>query len=250
MDEFRTPVRILLLTLVLLFPCAVLPKGPERHTIPRPAGPRLWGATPAAGSARNSKATVAPNLRRTSFLTQHSYAIWTDYYSCLSRQFDLNPLYFRRFYYNTEPLVTPELLKITLKAPLRSSSEMLDSIDELEAIFENNQSGSLLDRQAVLEKCEKIRELAKAIRNNQTISYIDVGKGKDLYSPKSRAIQPEDFQRLREMAVDLNRQLKNLYSSTSTATVSVDSFNEPSLESLAKGIEKMCKAIENSSKRM
>jgi len=128
---------------------------------------------------------------------------------------------------------------------------MIDSIDELEAMFENSQSGNLVDRHAILEKCEKIRELAKGIRNNQTISYIDVGKGKDLYSGKERyAIQPEDFQKLRRMAVDLNRQLKNLYNSTSTATVSVDSYREPSLESLAKGIEKMCKAIENSSKRM
>jgi hypothetical protein len=243
--------RFLLLILVILFPCAAQPQGRARQATPRPAGARTSSTTSTAGNARAFRTMVVPNLRRTSFVNPHSYFIWTNYYYYLSRQFDLNPMYFRRFYYNREPLVTPEILKLTLSAPMRSSSEMLGSIDELEAMFENSRSGNLADRQAILEKCEKIRELAKAIRNNQTLSYIDVGKGKNLHSEKERyAVQQEDLQKLREMAVDLNRQLKDLYNCTSTATVSVDSYREPSLESLAKGIEKMCKAIENSSKRM
>ena len=55
---------------------------------------------------------------------------------------------------------------------------------------------------------------------------------------------------MREMAVDIDRQLRNLYSQPTTSTVSVENYSEPSLGSLARGIEKICKSIESSSKRM
>ena len=251
MSGVTKAVGILLFAIVFMLPYTAQPKGPERRAIPRPAVSHVSVPSAGAAKARNSATIVVPGRRGASFMSPRSYVIWTNYYAYLSRQFDVNPLYFRRFYYNTEPLITPEILRLTLRAPLQTSLEMLNSIDELQAMIENSKSGNTLDRQAVLEKCERIRDLAKNIRSNQTLSYIDVGQGKDLYSQKAHdTIRPEDFQKLREMAVDLNRQLKNLYASTSTATVSIDSYKEPSLESLAKGIEKMCKAIENSSKRM
>lgn len=252
-------VRIPLLILVLLFPCAAQPRDAQKRHMPQPAGsapnvqpgPRVIGRTAGTGSVQGSKVAAVPNLRRTSFQNIRSYYLWNNYYSYLSRQFALNPLYFNRFYRNTEPLVTPEILKMTLSTPLQSSSEMLDSIDELESMFQNSQAGERLDRQAFLDKCERIRELAKAIRSNQTLSYVDVGTGKDSYQQREHgALQPDDFKRLREMAVDLNRQLKNLYSSNSTATVSVESYRQPSMESLAKGIEKICRDLESSSKRV
>jgi hypothetical protein len=241
--------RFLPFFLVFLLLCAAQAEDSARNVRSKRAGPPARGASTSA-NARSFRTMVTPDLRRTSFESPHSYFIWSNYYYSLSRQFDLNPRYFRRFYYNVEPLVTPEILKLTLNAPLQSSSEMLASIDELEAMFANSQSGNL-DRKTVLERCEKIRLLAKSIRSNQTLSYIDVGEGKNLFSENEHyAVQPENFRKLREMAVGLNRHLKNLYNSTSTATVSVDSYREPSIESIAKSIEKICKAIENSSKRM
>jgi hypothetical protein len=207
----------------------------------------------AGYSVNGSSYSVAPNrvLQQTSFGTITNYYNWTNYYSYLVGAFDMTPTYFTRFYRNPEPLITPEILKRTLNEPLRLSKEMLDSIDRLEDILQALTEGSDADKKALLERSKRIRELAKQIRNNQTLATIDLRKEEKLYENDQRsALDPEAIERMREMAVDLDRQLRNMYSESSTSTVSVESYKEHSLESLAKGIERVCKSIEYSAKRM
>jgi hypothetical protein len=204
--------------------------------------------TSSVGHTANSGTVVySPDLRGTSFQTFDSYYTWNNYYSYLSTHFDVSPVYFGRFYRNSEPLITPVMLKLTLREPIRLSSEMLDSIDQLQEIFESDRS----DRQALVEKSKRIRELAKQIRRNQTLSNFDLRENKKLYSQREHAaLSPEAMQELRRMATDLDRQLRDMYRQSSTSTVSVDSYKEPSLESLTKGIEKICKGIETQSKKL
>jgi hypothetical protein len=211
------------------------------------------GSTVSATGSVSSPGTVVymPSLRGTSFQTYTSYYIWNNYYSYLSTHFDLNPLYFNRFYRNTEPLITPAMVKLTLNEPIKLSSEILDSIDQLEEIIESGQAGTSTDKQALVEKSRYIRDLAKKIRRNQTLSYIDLREDKNLYSKdESSALSPEAMAELRGMATNLDHQLRNMYRQSSTSTVSVDSYREPSLESLTKGIEKLCKVIESQSKKL
>jgi hypothetical protein len=271
------------LALVLIFlPSAALGQRGgmvDGETVSRPAGSHVGAVASPVGSgggggvvsggagsvpATSSPATSAnyapgagnsvgmPNLRGTSFGTVDSYYSWNNYYSFLCKSYSLNPLYFSRFYRNSEPLITPIMLKLTLRVPLRLSSEMLTSIGQLEKMIEDFHSGTTPDKQALLEKSYKIREIAKQIRNNQTLSNIDLRRKEDLYKQEAghESLSPETLTKLREMAVDLDRQLRNAYNLSSTATVSVDNYKEHSFESLAKGIERLCKAIENSSKRM
>ncbi len=204
------------------------------------------GHTPNEGTA-----VYQPDLRGSSFGSFNSYSTWNNYYSYLTASFDVSPVYFDRFYRNTEPLITPAMLKLTLREPIKLSSEMLDSIDRLQEMLEAKRSGASTDREALMEKSKHIRKLAKRIRHNQTLVCVDLRKNKNLYSGGEKdAFNPEEMQRLRGMATDLDRQLKNMYRQSSTSTVSVESYKEPSLESLTKGIEKICKAIETYSKRL
>jgi hypothetical protein len=209
-------------------------------------------ASASSGSTSNAGTAVyQPNLRGSSFRTFNSYYMWNNYYSYLSSNFALNPVYFDRFYRNTEPLITPVMLKLTLREPIRLSSEMLDSIDRLQEMLEAGLSGASTDKQALMEKSRHIRDLAKRIRQNQTLSYIDLRENKNLFNDGEHdAFSPEAMQKLRGMATDLDRQLRNMYRQASTSTVSVESYKEPSLESLTKGIEKICKVIETHSKRL
>ena len=195
------------------------------------------GGYGTGGGGGGGGITYQPNLSGTSFQNYSTYYNWNNYYSYLWTHYNLNPLYFGRFYRNFEPLITPD---------------MLGSIDELEGMLAQNASASPADKRALLEKSKHIRELAKQIRRNQTLSNYDIRKYENLFKNEEdlRALGPEALNKLREMAVDLDRQLRNIYSQSSTSTVSVDSYSEPSIESLAKGIEKLCKAIENSSKRI
>jgi hypothetical protein len=162
------------------------------------------------------------------------------------------PSYFTRFTRNYEPRITPEMLKIALRDPLIISKEMLRAIDQLESMLAEARTGKAVDKNDIIAKSQAIRVFAKEIRENRTLSIIDVSSKKmDSAEPDTRdALGPEAIAKLREMALDLNRQLTNLYSLPSASTVSVESFKEPSFGSTAKAIEKYCRAIENSSKRL
>jgi hypothetical protein len=202
--------------------------------------------SPSAGMS-----AALPSLRGTSFGTIGAYYNWNNYYSYLYSNYNMNPLYFSRFYRNVEPLITPDMLKLTLRTPILLGEEMINAIDQLELMLKETESETTIDRQALREKSESIRKLAKEIRRNRTLSVIDLRKKRDLYKREEHdSLSPESLAMLREMAVDLNRQLREMYRQSSTAVISVDSYNEPSLESLAKGIEEVCKDIEKYSKQM
>jgi hypothetical protein len=193
----------------------------------------------------------APHIGGTSFNTVGMYYTWLDYYSYLYSYYHFYPFYFDRFYRNNEPLMTPAMLRITLRQPLRRSEAMLKSIDELDSLLSDARAGKAVDKQAILAKTQEIRDYAKQIRQDPTVSIADIHKDTMLFKDDNvNALDPETIAKLHEMALDLNRQLRNLYSESSTSTVSVESYKEPSFESVAKGIEKACKAIEHSSKRL
>jgi hypothetical protein len=202
-------------------------------------------------SGSPSGPSYTPPLQGSSFYTPRSYYYWNDYYSYLLRYYSFDPLYFGRFIRNSEPLITPAMLKTTISEPLILSRQMLRSIDELDLMLADARAGKSVDKAAIAEKSQQIRDLAKAIRLNRTIALVDIREDTDLLKGEDiDALSPEAIAKLREMALDLNRQLTNLYTTSSSATISVDSFREASFGSVTKGIEKVCKAIENSSKRL
>ena len=211
------------------------------------------GPSTSPGGRTHTRGTTVymPELRRTSFPTFNSYYMWSNYYSYLSANFGVNPLYFDRFYRNSEPLITPGMLKLTLREPIGLSSEMLDSIDQLQEMLTSGLPENPANRQTLAATSRHIRELAKRIRLNETLSYFDLRAKRNLYNQsENSALGLEAMQKLRGMAADLDHQLRNMYRQSATSTVSVDSYKEPSLESLTKGIEKICKEIETQSKKL
>ncbi len=193
----------------------------------------------------------SPNLQGTSFYSNSIYQSWNDYYFYLNRYYNLNSAYFTRFYRNREPLVTPALLKLTLRQPLFISTQMLRMIDELEIMYRDSLAGKAIDKEALIDKAQSIRKLAKVIRGNRTLALIDIRDETNVYDEKAfNALSLESVAKLREMALELNQQLADMASMSSSSTISVDSYRDPSFESISKGIEKACKAIEKSSKRL
>jgi hypothetical protein len=156
--------------------------------------------------------------------------------------FYLDGYYFSRFYRNTEPLITPQLARLTMSQPLSLSNRLLASIDQLEAMMQDQQAGKEVSKADIAAKTEEIRDLAKQIRQDQSIVFFDQRKEKDLLRGTQHAeLGPEAIRQMREMATDLNRQIRNLYEQKSTATVSVEALSAPSFSSLSKGIERLSK---------
>jgi hypothetical protein len=206
----------------------------------------------AFSSATPSVAVSTTVLAGSSFGTPAEYNYWYNYYSYLYSMYRIYPNYFVRFTRNYEPRMTPAMLKIALRDPLVISKEMLRAIDQLESMLSDSRDGKVVEKNDIIAKSQEIRVFAKEIRENRTLSIIDLSSKKAVSAEQDTrsALDPETIARLREMALDLNRQLTNLYSLPSTSTVSVESFREPSFESTAKAIEKVCKAIESSSKHL
>jgi hypothetical protein len=209
------------------------------------------GGGRAFGESTGSVYVPVPNLQGTSFSTPTVYTSWMSYYGYLSQYYRFNPFYFNRFYVNREPLITPAMLKITLRQPLILSNEMLSSIDELETMLLEARDGKTVDKTLLVAKAQEIRDIAKRIRQDRTLSVLDLRKDTVVYQDDGlNVLSPEAVAKLREMALDLNRQLTNMYNLSSSSTISVDTYKAPSFGSEAKSIEKLCKAIESSSKRL
>jgi hypothetical protein len=167
--------------------------------------------------------------------------------------YNVYPEYFTRFVNNNEPLMTPAMLKLTLRRPLVLASDMLKAIDDLETMTSDAHAGKSVDKKALAAKSQEIREYAKQIREDRTIAALDTTSSKKMVpvdQDNIDALNPEAIAKLREMALDINRQLVSLYTLSSSSTVSADSFKEPSFDSEAKAIDKVCKAIEHSAKRL
>ena len=198
----------------------------------------------ASGSPVASAASYAPDLRRTSFTSSRSYWDSLSYFYWVHNNYYLDRYYFSRFYRNTEPLITPQLARLTMGQPLGLSSRLLASIDQLEAMMQARRAGKEVDKAEIAVKTEEIRDLAKQIRQDQSIVFFDQRKEKDLLRGTQYAeLGPEAITQMREMALDLNRQIRSLYEQKSTAIVSVEALSAPSFSSLSKGIERLSKVV-------
>lgn len=202
--------------------------------------------TGGAGSSFN-----VPKLQGTSFNSMNSYLMWQDFLWNLQTRYFLDAMYLSRFYRNSEPLVTPHLMKMVVREPLSLSTRMLAAVDELGTLVSDLEGGKPVPKQDITTKAQEIRELAKKIRKDNTLSFVDQRADKEV--PKGENTETlglETIRQLRTMAVDMNTQLKAMYNQNSTATVSVQNLSQPSFESLSKGIERLTKVIENSAKHL
>jgi hypothetical protein len=213
---------------------------------------RGYSAAPASiAPSSGGSVSSAPNLQGTSFTSLDSYYDWQNYYWRMRTMYMLNGLYFSRFYRNTEPLVTPELMKLTLRGPLSLSTQMVSAVDQLQAMLTDLQAGKQVNKQDIAAKTQEIRDLAKKIRQDQSLAFVDrrldqsLGKGNQFDDLGLAGID-----QLRELATDLHTQLKAMYSQSTTSSVSVQNLSQPSFTSLSKGIEKLTKVIEASARRL
>jgi len=212
----------------------------------RAVGSGTYISSPTRPSGGGS---YTPNLKQTSFTSSRSYYNSLNYFYWVHNNFYLDGYYFSRFYRNTEPLITPKLARLTMSQPLNLSNRLLASIDELEALIQDQQAGKQVDKDQIAEKTVEISDLAKQIRHDQSVVFFDQRKEKNLLKgTQYKDLGPEAIGQMREMALDLNHQIRNLYEQKSTATVSVEALSAPSFSSLSKGIERLSKVVSESAR--
>jgi len=108
-----------------------------------------------------------------------------------------------------------------------------------------------VDKASIYSKTQEIRELAKKIRQDESLAFFDQRRDKDtLKTENAGELGLEAVHRLREVALDLNSQLKDMYSQSQPSTISVQSLAAPSFESLTKGIDRLSKVIDSSARKI
>lgn len=196
-------------------------------------------------------APAVPNLQGTSFYSVTSYYEWQDFLWRLRTRYMLDSMYFRRFYRNQEPLVTPHLLKLALREPLSLSSRMVLAVEDLENMVSDLQAGKPVNKKDLASKANQIREYAKKIRSDDSLAFVDRRTDTDIAKQQNfKNLGLDAITQLRGLVNDLHIQLKGMYSQTGTSTVSVHTLSQPSFESMSRGIEKLSKIIESSARKL
>lgn len=160
-----------------------------------------------------------------------------------------------RYAQGDSPL-TPTMIRFGLQDSLRSSKLMNQLVDALEAEIVRFENGELDRRQleeSVEEKTKEIRQLAKQIRRDDFLDYLDQRKDLDSRS-YSQARTPQDLRNLvlelRRWTASMEDRLSRYYAQDKTRVVEVEDLRQPSFKSVSKEIDKLAKTIEKSCSRM
>ena len=202
------------------------------------------------GTSGGGSYAPAPRLEGTSFRNNNAYFMWQNFLMNLGYMYRFN-LDTSRFLRNSEPLLTPQFAFLAARRPLGLSMQLLAVVDELESLLNEARAGKPVDVKEIEANTRQIRILAKAIRTDRSLEYIDLRTDQDLLKDTPvEQLGIDAIVRLREVALDLNSQLKAMAEESKTSTVSVDLLKRPSYSSLSKSIEKLSKVIENSARRL
>jgi len=156
-----------------------------------------------------------------------------------------------RFLRNSEPLLIPRTASLAARRPLAASAQLVQLVDELASLLAERQSGKAIDKKALDGTAEEIRRLAKQIRSDQALSFVDQRPDIDMGKIGNYdQLGLDAVAQLKEVALDLNNQLKTLSEQAQTSTVSIEYLSRPSFDSLAKGIDKLTRVIQTSARRL
>jgi len=208
------------------------------------------GSSSSSGYGGGSGGPSVPSLQGTSFHSYGTYMQWQGFLFNL-RMFYGFSMDRTRFLRNSEPLLTPRLASLAARRPLTASAELMVLVDELSSLLAETRSGKAVDGKAIDATAEQIRRLAKQIRSDEALSFVD--RRNDIDMAKAGNFEQlglDAIERLREVALDLNSQLKTLSEQSQTSTVSVDYLSRPSFDSLTKGIDKLSRVIQKSARRL
>ena len=163
--------------------------------------------------------------------------------------------YLWRYSQGDSPL-TPESVHMALTEPTGWSASLVDLAGQLRAVVTSYQAGEI--EHTVLEQrvdglTDEIRQLAKKIRKDQLLEFIDQRKDAKLEG-YSKASSVEDLlaltDELNQLAVRIHDGLSGYSNQDVSRVISVDDLSEPSFDSMSKGVDRLAKVIKGSVDRL
>ena len=219
---------------------------------------RSGGSQTVSRSGRGSgtsipSQTYAPNY-------PWDWGQWNDtnwyVYRLMSQYYFLNGYnYLWRYRQGDSPL-TQYSMRIALQECASASAAMLRLSDQLEGIVAEYENGELSRKDfenRVEQTTKQIRNLAKKIRKDSFLDYIDQRQKNDVASfREANSLQGLKTltRQLRQMAFEIETGLDAFNKEDMTRVVNVRELERPSFDSLAKGIDRLAKTIDRSANRL
>jgi len=197
---------------------------------------------------------------RTSFYTYDNYMRSMMFFDLLRMHYGsaFNQQYFSRYYLNSEPILNRKTLYYSLQNSYSRTSQMAQAVFELNQLVSEYSVSGGGEAGAVRDPrwnslATRIRTLAKQIKDDEFLPYVDVRKTTNESAVKTANLEKlsysEQTSRLSELVTQLNTQLSGMMNDTTPAVVSVNSLSQPTFESLAKEIERVARNLSKVSPR-
>jgi len=164
-----------------------------------------------------------------------------------------NRQYFSRYYNNNEPILNRKTVYYALQQSASRAEQLMKAAAELSDLMAET-SGNAMGNSAAArdprwnELTARIRILAKQIKDDEFLPYVDIRKGNGATAVKTAKLDKlsytEQANRLITLATELGNQLSGMINNPNPAVVSVNSLYQPTCESLAKEIERVAKSLE------
>jgi len=174
----------------------------------------------------------------------------------MNRYYFLNGYeYLWRYRQGDSPL-TQESMRVALQECVSASAGMLRLSEQLENITNRYEAGEIEEdefKNLVKDKTDQVRKLAKTIRKDDFLDYIDQRQndydGSFQEAQSVRGLKALT-QQLRMMAYEIDTGLEAFNEEDMTRVVNVRELERPSFDSLSKGIDRLAKTIERSAKSL
>lgn len=224
---------------------------------------RSWDIPNPGTSPRNGQAggggvqipvqTYAPNF-------DFNWTYWnrtTRYVDYLMGYYSFlpGPEYLWRYAQGDSPL-TPGSVRLALQESSDRAVQLVDLSRKLELLIDQYESGAITRQDfelQVRQTTDRIKDQAKQIRKDYFLDYVDLREDRDFDSPSRVASIPQLRQQaasLTQLSYQINQGIASYTQSDASRVVSVDDLKEPSLESLAKGVDRIANTIKDSAGRL
>ncbi len=169
--------------------------------------------------------------------------------------------YFDRAYYSSrydvgDSPIDRNILRLALQDSYEAATAMVNQVTTLSSLIDQLESHQIDQKQFQARfdtSLAEIRKLAKTIKKDDRLEFLDQRKGIPSEEPPKAASIAE----MRALVAQLSEQtsamrdgLENYYVRDYTRTVELEHLKQPSFKSLSDRIDKLAKAIEKSADRM
>ncbi len=230
--------------------------GSTTQAAPRSEGTTVVHSTPTSSGGGSSPTYNGGNYPYYYYNDYNAYYVHNFLYGLYNRYpyFALSN-YTSRYDVGDSP-IDRNLLRLALQDSYEAANAMVNQVGNLSTLIDQLESNQL-DRKQFQARFDtslsEIRKLAKSIKKDERLEFLDQRKGVASEEPPKAASIAE----MRELVAQLDEQanamrngLENYYVRDYTRTVELDHLKQPSFKSLSDRIDKLAKAIEKSADRM